>query len=123
MNGEKDNCPISSTEASLAVWPVWARWAVTALLVFHGGALLSGTLAAGNPASSLERSVADMFVSYHELIDQGYTYRYYAPEPGPTPVVTAQPMTAATPKGSSLGTRTQHCCGTTTYSAKQASAQ
>ena len=51
--------------------------------------MLSGALAAADNASLLERSVANRFVSYHQLIDQGYTYRYYAPEPGPTPVVTA----------------------------------
>jgi hypothetical protein len=77
------------TKTVLAVWPVWARWTVSALLIIHGAALLSGALAASDPASLLERKFADAFVSYHQLIDQGYTYRYYAPEPGPTPVVTA----------------------------------
>ena len=33
--------------------------------------------------------MAQAFAPYHQWIDQGYAYRYYAPEPGPTPVVTA----------------------------------
>jgi hypothetical protein len=73
-----------------SVWPVWARWVVSVMLVIHVAALLAGALAAGEPASDLERRIADRFVSYHQVIDQGYTYRYYAPEPGPTPVVTAR---------------------------------
>jgi hypothetical protein len=40
------------------------------------------------PSSELERRVADLFTPYHDLLDQGYAYRYYA-EPPPTPVITA----------------------------------
>jgi hypothetical protein len=40
------------------------------------------------PSSLLERRIADVFTAYHDLVDQGYAYRYYA-EPPPTPVVTA----------------------------------
>ena len=69
-------------------WPVWQRRVVSGLLVFHLAAILAGALAAP-PASILERRIAEFFSSYHQLIDQGYGYRYYAPEPGPTPVVTA----------------------------------
>lgn len=38
----------------------------------------------------LEREVAGFFATYHQVIDQGYSYRYYAPEPGPTPIAIAQ---------------------------------
>jgi hypothetical protein len=69
-------------------WPPWARRVVSALLLIHLTALLAGALAA-SPSSPLERSVADLFAAYHQAVDQGYGYRYYAPEPGPTPVVTA----------------------------------
>ena len=31
----------------------------------------------------------DRFAAYYQVLDQGYAYRYYAPEPGPTPIVTA----------------------------------
>jgi hypothetical protein len=41
------------------------------------------------PSSELERRVADLFTPYHDLLDQGYAYRYYA-EPPPTPVITAR---------------------------------
>jgi hypothetical protein len=51
--------------------------------------LLAAALAAA-PSSPLERWAAEWFAVYYQLIDQGYAYRYYAPEPGPTPVVTAR---------------------------------
>lgn len=70
-------------------WPVWARGLATAALVFHLTAVLAGALAAP-PSSLLERGTAELFRWYHDLADQGYAYRYYAPEPGPTPVVTAR---------------------------------
>ncbi|GAC1474902.1 MAG: hypothetical protein NVSMB9_26180 [Isosphaeraceae bacterium] len=70
------------------VWPLWARWVVTGILAFHLMAVMTGALAA-SPSSLLERWLADGFAEYHHAVDQGYAYRYYAPEPGPTPVVTA----------------------------------
>ena len=69
-------------------WPRWVRRVVTALLIYHLAAVLAGALAAA-PSSPLERAAATLFGSYHQVVDQGYGYRYYAPEPGPTPVVTA----------------------------------
>lgn len=69
-------------------WPAWARRVASAALVFHMAAVLAGALAAA-PSSPLERAAADLFAPYHQAVDQGYGYRYYAPEPGPTPVVTA----------------------------------
>jgi hypothetical protein len=69
-------------------WPVGARRAASAMILFHLAAVLAGVLAAP-PSSPLERRVAGWFAPYHQAIDQGYAYRYYAPEPGPTPVVSA----------------------------------
>lgn len=69
-------------------WPPWVRRTVTAVLMFHIVAVLAGALAAA-PSSPLERAAANLFGTYYQVIDQGYAYRYYAPEPGPTPVVTA----------------------------------
>ena len=40
------------------------------------------------PSSELERKIANLFTPYHDLVDQGYAYRYYA-EPPPTPVIEA----------------------------------
>src|SRR5262249_32114645 len=40
------------------------------------------------PSSSLERAIAEPFTPYFDLVDLGYSYRYYA-EPPPTPVMTA----------------------------------
>jgi hypothetical protein len=66
------------------------RRSVSALLLFHLVALWVAALAPLPPyVSPLEREVAGLFAPYYDLVDQGYTYRYYAPEPPPTPVVTA----------------------------------
>ena len=69
-------------------WPVGVRRLVSAVLIFHISAILVGALSSP-PSSLLERSLADVFAPYFQVIDQGYAYRYYAPEPPPTPVVTA----------------------------------
>ena len=69
-------------------WPSWARRLVTLGLIFHALAILAGVWAA-HPASDLEAAVDRVFVPYQGLIRQGYSYRYYSPEPPPTPVVTA----------------------------------
>jgi hypothetical protein len=61
---------------------------VSAMLVFHLAGILVGAFSQP-PSSLLERSLAEWFGPYFQVIDQGYAYRYYAPEPGPTPVVTA----------------------------------
>jgi hypothetical protein len=68
-------------------WPGWARGVATALLLFHLAAVLAGALGVP-PSSELERAIADGFSPYFDLMDLGYSYRFYA-EPPPTPVVTA----------------------------------
>ncbi len=73
---------------SLPGWPSWKRRLVSALLAFHLIAL-GVAAASAPPASALERVLASAFGPYYGLVDQGYAYRYYAPEPPPTPVVTA----------------------------------
>jgi hypothetical protein len=60
---------------------------VTVVLVFHLAAILAGALGVP-PSSQLERAIADGFSPYFDLMDLGYSYRFYA-EPPPTPVVTA----------------------------------
>ena len=77
-----------SGEGAAAAWPSWQKGVVTAVLAFHILAILAGAFAAA-PSSALEQSLASAFAPYHQLIDQGYSYRYYAPEPGPTAIVTA----------------------------------
>ncbi len=69
-------------------WPTWARVAVTLVVLIHACAIWIGAWASP-PSSPLERSLADGFRGYYDLLDQGYSYRYYAPEPPPTPIVTA----------------------------------
>jgi hypothetical protein len=56
-------------------------------ILFHLSAVVAGALGVP-PSSMLERSIADFFKPYFDLVDLGYSYRYYA-EPPPTPVVTA----------------------------------
>jgi hypothetical protein len=60
---------------------------VSLLLVFHIAAVIAGALGVP-PSSLLERAIADLFKPYYDLVDLGYSYRYYA-EPPPTPVFLA----------------------------------
>jgi hypothetical protein len=70
-----------------ATWPGPARVAVSLALIFHLAAVVAGVFGVP-PASMLERSIADLFRPYYDLVDLGYSYRYYA-EPPPTPIFTA----------------------------------
>ncbi len=79
---------VGKAGGSRGVWPLWAKVGVTLVLLFHAAAIWTG-LWAGEPSSPLQQGMARAFRPYFGLIDQGYTYRYYAPEPPPTPVVTA----------------------------------
>jgi hypothetical protein len=74
-------------KSSSGNWPDWARRLVTIGLLFHIAAVVAGAVGVP-PSSELERGVADLFTPYHDLVDQGYAYRFYA-EPPPTPVITA----------------------------------
>jgi hypothetical protein len=69
-------------------WPRWARVTVTLVVLVHAWAIWVGGWS-GPPSSPLQNELAEGFRGYYDLIDQGYSYRYYAPEPPPTPVVTA----------------------------------
>lgn len=69
-------------------WPRWARVLVSIALGLHLVAMLAAALASP-PASPLEQMTAERFSTYYQLLDQGYTYRYFAPEPPPTPVLLA----------------------------------
>jgi hypothetical protein len=70
-------------------WPGWARGLASLALAFHLAAMVAAALAVA-PSSMLERGVAGLFAGYYGLIDQGYSYRFYAPEPPPTPVIEAR---------------------------------
>jgi hypothetical protein len=74
-------------EPSHGSWPGWARGLVSIALLFHITAVLAGALGVP-PSSELERAIAGAFAPYFDLVDLGYSYRYYS-EPPPTPVVTA----------------------------------
>jgi len=68
-------------------WPTWARVLVSFALVFQIAAVLAGAFGVP-PSSPLQRAFADLFIPYFDLVDLGYSYRFYT-EPPPTPVVTA----------------------------------
>ena len=68
-------------------WPSWARRLVTAGSSSTWRRWWPAALGVP-PSSELERRIANLFTPYHDLVDQGYAYRYYA-EPPPTPVITA----------------------------------
>ncbi len=61
--------------------------AVSVAILYHLAAVLAGALGVP-PSSDLEQAIADRFTTYFDLMDLGYSYRFYA-EPPPTPVVTA----------------------------------
>lgn len=75
-------------EAKARGWPPWARRVATAGLLLHMAAVVSLALASP-PSSPLERWVADRFLGYAGMIDQGQAHRYYV-DPPPTPIVTAR---------------------------------
>jgi hypothetical protein len=82
-----DRGSIIATSPQASKWPAWARGLATFALTYHAAAVVSGAMGVP-PSSFLERKIADFFRPYHDLVDQGYAYRYYA-EPPPTPVITA----------------------------------
>lgn len=71
-------------------WPVWARLIVSLGILLHGLSVVLSAFGARPPASRLEVELMAHFRPYYELINQGTTHRYYAPEPGPTPIVLAR---------------------------------
>jgi hypothetical protein len=77
----------SQRTCSTACWPKWARVLVSLGLAFHIAAMLAGAWGVP-PSSALQRAFADLFMPYFDLVDFGYSYRFYT-EPPPTPVVTA----------------------------------
>jgi hypothetical protein len=87
MNGGK-NDTIDKVAPIAGRWPNWARVIVTLALLYHASAVWVGAWAPA-PSSRLERDLDEFFDRYQQLVDQGYSYRYYSPDPPPTPVVTA----------------------------------
>ena len=79
--------PAEAASPRAGTWPGWVRGLASFALFYHIAAVVSGALGVP-PSSFMERKVADFFRPYHDLVDQGYAYRYYA-EPPPTPVITA----------------------------------
>ena len=74
-------------------WSTLRCYLISTLIAFHALAILSGVWAS-YPSSDFERSLADLFSPYNQVIDQGYSYRYFAPEPPPTPILEAKLIAA-----------------------------
>lgn len=79
---------VDETPEAETPWPGWLKLGVSALVIWHGAAVLVAVLAAP-PSSELQRSVADLFRGYYRAVDQGYSYRFYTAGAPPTPIVTA----------------------------------
>lgn len=69
--------------------PTIAKNAVAVLVAIHFAILLIGASAA-SPSSELQQALAGKFLGYFQLLDLGQGYRFYAPRPAPTAIVTAK---------------------------------
>lgn len=69
--------------------PSMAKNVVAALVAIHFAILLIGA-AAASPSSELQQALAGKFLGYFQLLDLGQGYRFYAPRPAPTAIVTAK---------------------------------
>jgi hypothetical protein len=67
-------------------WPTWAKFVVSFFLLIHMFAILA-TEAGEFPSSEIEREIMECFAPYICLINQQTAHRYYAPQPGATPIV------------------------------------
>jgi hypothetical protein len=83
----EDSSAFGRQSGQHSTWPAWARTTVSFILLFHIAAVFTGVLGVP-PSSKLEQTIASFFTPYYDIMDLGYSYRYYA-EPPPTPVVTA----------------------------------
>jgi hypothetical protein len=73
-----------------ATWRNGLKGLVSLWIAWHVLSVVVAALGARPPASRLERDAVGLFRPYYELINQGTSHRYYAPEPAPTPIVTAR---------------------------------
>jgi len=78
-----------ATFASSRGWSPLARRLVSAALLFHCASVVAGVFGVP-PFSNMQRGIKEFFLPYHEWLDQGYSYRYFAPEPPPTPILIAK---------------------------------
>lgn len=62
---------------------------VAGLVLFHLLVMLIGAFAAP-PSTVLAQSLADKFLGYFQVLDLGQGYRFYAPRPAPTAIITAK---------------------------------
>ncbi len=65
------------------------RSMIAIVVAIHLAIVLIGALAA-QPSSVLEQALANQFLGYFQILDLGQGYRFYAPSPAPTAIVTAK---------------------------------
>lgn len=83
------NSEAAAAAPAATTWPVWARVAVSLLLLWHFAATLAYEFSEP-PFSELERSVGEAFYPYLGLINEWQRHQYFAPEPPDTPIVVAE---------------------------------
>jgi hypothetical protein len=76
------NGPAKST------WPGWAKAVVSVAILWQLTSLFAAELGAP-PSSPLEQRLAEFFLPWHELTDQGLAHRFYS-DIGPTPILQAE---------------------------------
>ncbi len=79
-------------------WPTWARVLTTLALLYHASAVWVGAWAPG-PSSELERQLVGPFDAYYQATNQGFSYRYYSPEP---PIASPGSPSAGPGRGSGI---------------------
>jgi len=79
----------SSSQAADVGSPTIGQNVVAALIAIHFAILVIGA-AAAFPSSELQQGLAGKFLGYFQLLDLGQGYRFYAPRPAPTAIVTAK---------------------------------
>lgn len=69
--------------------PGWKNQVVAGLVGCHFLIILTGAFAA-QPSSRLQQMLANKFLAYYQFFDLGQGYRFYAPRPAPTAIITAK---------------------------------
>jgi hypothetical protein len=80
---------MSETRSEIKTGRDWKAQTLAVLLACHFLIILTGAFAAF-PSSSLQQSLANKFLGYYQLFDLGQGYRFYAPRPAPTAIITAK---------------------------------
>lgn len=81
--------PIEATSATPAPEPSLKSNLIAVAVLLHLLIILIGAMAAP-PSSYLSQQLANKFLGYYQVLDLGQGYRFYAPRPAPTAIITAK---------------------------------